>query len=420
MHVSIALLTGLVSFTNVISALDTASSTCPPTIVYKHSTPQHIFAIKRQATCHFQGLQWQVGKKKETFNGLKSFELFSDAAAAVNNAMEVLGLERQDIHHSNVVAEVVGSPSRAAHGGGGKKAVEAAAAAVASALASAAGGGLAMTTSHQDGSNLRVKKTIAAAGDDDVSKLESEIEAEEAAEEAAAAATTAATARVPSEKKAAGGLASSSSWSVVKGSSVLSRHENKGQGTLPKHSARKQQDTHHQQQQQQQSLKTSEVSSEATLKEKAAAAAEAAAVAAVARPPPLTATAALASSGSSGGSSGGGVGGAPGGASVLVGGRNSAVKLLKPTAPHRDKIERLLVVGERNTGTNWLFRTLEENFNTTVLNHFCGEKTKNNTHALKVVNLLSTFLLFMVSTCYCCTVATLGYSSFFFLLFLFK
>mmetsp|Transcript_28444 Transcript_28444/g.83123 ORF Transcript_28444/g.83123 Transcript_28444/m.83123 type:complete len:187 (+) Transcript_28444:8-568(+) len=37
-------------------------------------------------------------------------------------------------------------------------------------------------------------------------------------------------------------------------------------------------------------------------------------------------------------------------------------------------VERVVVVGERNTGTNWLFKMLEVNLNITVTNHFCGWK----------------------------------------------
>jgi hypothetical protein len=47
----------------------------------------------------------------------------------------------------------------------------------------------------------------------------------------------------------------------------------------------------------------------------------------------------------------------------------SAATVKKPV-----QIERLVVIGERNTGTNWLFQLLEANFNVTVLNHFCGKR----------------------------------------------
>lgn len=49
--------------------------------------------------------------------------------------------------------------------------------------------------------------------------------------------------------------------------------------------------------------------------------------------------------------------------------------LLMPTAPHLYRIEQIAVVGERNAGTNFLFRMLAVNFaNVSVVNHFCGWK----------------------------------------------
>jgi hypothetical protein len=49
--------------------------------------------------------------------------------------------------------------------------------------------------------------------------------------------------------------------------------------------------------------------------------------------------------------------------------------LLSPTAPHLHQIETIAVVGERNTGTNFLSKLLERNFaGVNVTSQFCGWK----------------------------------------------
>eukprot|EP00613_Pedinella_sp_CCMP2098_P026079 CAMPEP_0171705316 /NCGR_PEP_ID=MMETSP0991-20121206/13126_1 /TAXON_ID=483369 /ORGANISM="non described non described, Strain CCMP2098" /LENGTH=661 /DNA_ID=CAMNT_0012294841 /DNA_START=41 /DNA_END=2027 /DNA_ORIENTATION=- len=292
---------------------DTAAPSCPSAIVYKHSTPRFVFQIKRQANCHFQGLQWETGKKKETLHGLNSHELFTDAAQAVNNAMEVMGLERQDIKHSNIFS--AGRDAGKGNAiGGSKKAVDAAAAAVASAKQQ-------QTPDYAS----RNRDSGAGSGEqdiDDITKIEAEIEAEEA-QEARATATAASAVDTNKNPKNKGGL-------------TRGRENHKEKPAAAAVAPPREEFT----------------AKAGTMKARAVAATEAAAIAAVARPPPLTAATTTATA-------------------------NSPLfpsQLLKPTAPRLNKIERVVVVGERNTGTNWLFRTLEENFNTTVLNHFCGWK----------------------------------------------
>lgn len=245
----------ILAATASVAANHPSAASCPMAFLYRHTTDSYVFAIKRQVNCLYQGLQWENGKRKDTTKVLKTFNRFAEAANAINDAMEKLGLPRVKIAHSNLTSEPLGSAKSEV----GDLAVAAAAAALSS---------MRKPRHKRDQpppeSNDQSKEfsSQASSGPELTDRSRENVQAPSAGQTKsvtpvkAATTTVALEERKPREKKA----------------------------------------------------------------------------------------------------------------------RVKLGKMLAPTAPHLNKIERLLVVGERNTGTNWLFQLLEANFNMTVLNHFCGWK----------------------------------------------
>jgi len=303
-----------------------SSTTCTPSMVWRHQSPSHLFAIKRQASCLFQGLMWEVGKKKETTHGLKVFERFADAAAAVNAALVEQGLEPLTITHSNVQSSgmgAAGSPTGGNNGLANRLQANAvrtgdvsavAAEAAASAVAAALSASRPANTHHAHDRNVPSAPVK---------------------QETAATFVQPKTTSSTSKKVAANQQEPNIADLLPEDDKDIEPEQE--EAAAARYEARQQQ----QQQQQQRPAEATVVQAEEP------------------NPSSDSKYARISTSGSSSSSSSG--------TAKKSGASSQAVhKLLTPTAPHRDTITQLVVVGERNTGTNWLFRTLEENFNVTV------------------------------------------------------
>jgi len=283
---------------------------------------------------------WEVGKKKETTHGLKVFERFADAAAAVNAALVEQGLEPLKITHSNVQSSGAGAFGTSTGGNNGLanrlQANAVRTGDISAVAAEAAASAVAAALSASRPANTHHVQDEAQARDVLLSPLKSEDASKE----------------VVNSKAEAPNLAE------------LLPEDDKDIEPEQEEAAAARYEARHQLQQQQQQGETTTVARAQHPQQSSEGKHTNPAV--IESAPSQLPAGADSKSGPRSSTSRSGSSRTSGAAKKSVVSSTAVHKLLAPTAPHRDSITQLVVVGERNTGTNWLFRTLEENFNVTV------------------------------------------------------